>query len=65
MTILHLVPAPHNRFWVIEQADDEPFTEAQALAITKGETSIHAEHVGAMLSHPAWRTRYADILIHR
>lgn len=65
MPTMHLFPLSPARYAVVVQQDDQPLSEAQAIALTRGGTSIPSDAVGAMLSHPSFRQQYADCIIHR
>lgn len=65
MPTMHLYPLGPERYECIVQPDGESLEHAQAVALTRAKVTIPADAVGALLSHPSFRIRFRDCIIHR
>ena len=65
MPTMHLYPMGPGRYECLIQNEGDTLETAQALALNRGVVTIPADAVGAMLSHPSFRQRFRDCIIHR
>lgn len=65
MPTMHLYPLGPERYECVVQQDGASVEEAQAVALTRAKVTIPADAVGALLSHPSFRIRFRDCIIHR
>ena len=65
MPTMHLYPLTPERFECVIQPDGMTLEAAQAVALTRAKVTIPADAVGSLISHPSFRIRFKDCIIHR